>query len=65
MMQFPRFLLFLLKCKKRISFKNGYNKKFLIQEKFNVLHRIIDANPNPIFYKDKNGVYKECNKAFA
>lgn len=63
-MQFPRFLLFLLKCKRRISFKNGYNEKLLSQENFNILHRIIDTNPNPIFYKDKMGVYRECNKAF-
>lgn len=28
------------------------------------LQRLIDAIPNPIFYKDINGVYKGCNQAF-
>lgn len=25
---------------------------------------LIDAIPNPIFYKDTNGIYRGCNKAF-
>jgi PAS domain S-box-containing protein len=28
------------------------------------LQRLIDTIPNPIFYKDKNGVYTGCNTAF-
>ena len=29
-----------------------------------IIQQIMDAIPNPVFYKDKNGIYTGCNKAF-
>jgi len=36
-----------------------------LQENVHFLQSLIDAIPNPIFYKDVNGVYRGCNRAFA
>ncbi len=35
------------------------------QEQSYFLHTLLDAIPNPIFYKDRQGVYTGCNTAFA
>lgn len=35
-----------------------------LQEKSLFLQRLIDTIPNPIFYKDTNGLYQGCNKAY-
>ncbi|MDO9035246.1 MAG: PAS domain S-box protein [Methanoregula sp.] len=35
-----------------------------IMEHDRFLQRLIDTIPNPIFYKDKNGIYIGCNTAF-
>ena len=35
-----------------------------IMEHDQFLQRLIDTIPNPIFYKDKNGIYSGCNIAF-
>ncbi|MFA4876872.1 MAG: PAS domain S-box protein [Methanoregula sp.] len=35
-----------------------------IMEHDKFLQRLIDTIPNPIFYKDKNGIYTGCNTAF-
>lgn len=35
-----------------------------LQEKANFLNTLIDALPNPIFYKNSSGLYEGCNKAF-
>jgi PAS domain S-box-containing protein len=35
-----------------------------IREHDRFLQRLIDTIPNPIFYKDKNGIYTGCNVAF-
>lgn len=35
------------------------------QEQSHFLHTLLDAIPNPIFYKDRQGVYTGCNTAFA
>jgi len=36
-----------------------------IKLKNSFLEMLFDAIPNPIFYKDKDGVYKHCNEAFS
>lgn len=36
-----------------------------ISDNLNFLQKLIDAIPNPIYYKDKQGVYNHCNLAFA
>ncbi|MBF0552089.1 MAG: diguanylate cyclase [Deltaproteobacteria bacterium] len=36
-----------------------------LQNQFNFLQTLMEAIPNPIFYKDTNLRYKECNSAFA
>jgi|GEM_PF-3419820 len=36
----------------------------ILQEQLNFLQQLIDAIPNPIFYKDTKGVNLGCNKAF-
>ena len=35
-----------------------------LKEQLNFLQQLLDAMPNPIFYKDTQGVYLGCNKAF-
>lgn len=35
-----------------------------LQEQLNFLQNLIDTIPNPVFYKDTQGVYQGCNKAF-
>lgn len=35
-----------------------------LKEQLNFLQQLLDAMPNPIFYKDTKGVYLGCNKAF-
>ena len=35
-----------------------------LEEQFLFLQHLIDAIPNPVFYKDINGKYKGCNTAF-
>lgn len=35
-----------------------------LQEQLSFLQTLIDTIPNPIFYKDINGLYQGCNKAF-
>lgn len=35
-----------------------------LKEQVHFLQNILDAIPNPIFYKDKDGIYKGCNSAF-
>lgn len=36
-----------------------------VHENLNFLQTLIDAIPNPVFYKDTQGVYVSCNNAFA
>ncbi|MCD6325998.1 PAS domain S-box protein, partial [bacterium] len=36
-----------------------------LRDHIGLLRVLIDTIPNPFFYKDRNGVYKACNKAFA
>lgn len=36
----------------------------VLQENLGFIQHLIDAIPNPIFYKDVNGIYKGCNSAF-
>lgn len=35
-----------------------------IEEQLSFLQSLIDTIPNPIFHKDKDGLYQGCNKAF-
>lgn len=35
-----------------------------LHEKSLFLQRLIDTIPNPVFYKDTNGLYQGCNKAY-
>ncbi|HWQ18524.1 MAG TPA: PAS domain S-box protein [Methanotrichaceae archaeon] len=35
-----------------------------LREQLNFLQQLIDAMPNPVFYKDTKGIYLGCNKAF-
>jgi len=35
-----------------------------IKEQLNFLQSLLDAIPNPVFYKDAEGLYRGCNKAF-
>jgi PAS domain S-box-containing protein len=37
-------------------------EKLMVHDQF--LQRLIETIPNPIFYKDKNGIYTGCNTAF-
>ncbi len=53
----------------KIKFLEKKCEKFgQVEEKFKqqryFLQELIDSIPNPIFYKDENGVYLGCNKAF-
>lgn len=41
------------------------NTEFLLAKHYEFLQTIIDAIPNPVFYKDIHGFYKYCNTAFA
>jgi PAS domain S-box-containing protein len=36
-----------------------------LTEQFRFLQHLIDTIPSPIFYKDENGVYLECNQSMA
>lgn len=36
-----------------------------LQEQLHFLQHLIDNIPNPVFYKNLNGVYQLCNKAYA
>lgn len=36
-----------------------------MEERRHVLEMVIEAIPHPFFYKDRNGLYQGCNKAFA
>jgi len=36
-----------------------------LQNSLSLLETLIDTIPNPVFYKDKQGVYQGCNEAFA
>lgn len=45
---------FCLKCGQTIN----------IKENFKFIENFIDTIPNPIFYKDENGIFKNCNIAF-
>jgi len=36
----------------------------MLQEQLQFLQRLIDTIPIPVFYKDTDGVYQGCNKAF-
>lgn len=46
------------------AIQNALNISALIQKE-SLLRTIIETVPHPIFYKDNNGVYLGCNKAFA
>jgi two-component system, sensor histidine kinase and response regulator len=35
-----------------------------IKEQLNFMQSLLDAIPNPVFYKDAEGLYRGCNKAF-
>ncbi len=35
-----------------------------IQQQLYLFQQLIDVIPNPVFYKDKNGIFLGCNKAF-
>lgn len=35
-----------------------------LKEQYDFLQKLMDAIPNPIFYKGINGQYRDCNKAF-
>lgn len=35
-----------------------------LQDQLRFLQTLIDTIPNPVFYKDRNGLYLGCNKAF-
>lgn len=41
------------------------NIKTLFDENYEFLQTIIDAMPNPVFYKDVHGIFRYCNKEFA
>lgn len=41
------------------------NAELLLEGNCKFLQTLIDTIPNPIFYKDENGIYKHCNLAFA
>lgn len=36
-----------------------------LQEQLHFLQHLIDNIPNPVFYKDRDGVYQGCNQAYA
>src|SRR5208283_321716 len=40
------------------------NSERALQENLTFLQTLMDAIPNPVFYKDTNGIYLDCNKAF-
>jgi PAS domain S-box-containing protein len=39
-------------------------RKKTFEEQLNFLQDLIDYIPSPIFYKNKNGLYQRCNRAF-
>ncbi|MGV8983130.1 sensor domain-containing diguanylate cyclase [Clostridium sp.] len=47
-----------------IYHKNKQSKQDLKEIEANFFQILIDTIPNPIFYKDENGVYTHCNLAF-
>jgi PAS domain S-box-containing protein len=42
----------------------NWRRFFMGKEQLNFLQQLLDTMPNPIFYKDTQGVYLGCNKAF-
>ena len=36
-----------------------------LQDSFSLLETLIDTLPTPVFYKDKQGIYRGCNETFA
>ena len=36
-----------------------------LQNSLSLLETLIDTIPNPVFYKDRQGIYRGCNEAFA
>lgn len=40
------------------------NAEGIIKRQAEFQQRLMDAIPIPVFYKDKNGIYQDCNKAF-
>ena len=48
--------------KKEIAAREDVAKQ--LKEKLHFFQLLIDTIPNPIFYKDVNGLYQGCNKAF-
>ena len=43
---------------------NRTNAEEVLSKQLTFLQRLIDTIPNPIVYKDKNGIYQGCNTAF-
>lgn len=41
------------------------NAERLLQEQLNFQQKLLDTIPNPVFYKDSDGLYTGCNHAFA
>ena len=48
---------------KRLSLAEAFNKETDNKNQF--LQALLDTIPSPIFYKDKNGVYHNCNDTFS
>lgn len=50
------------------KFKNIHNycsNRLFINKNHNIIHTIMETNPNLFFYKDRNNIYRYCNLAFA
>jgi diguanylate cyclase (GGDEF)-like protein/PAS domain S-box-containing protein len=43
---------------------NRQKSELLLQEQFHFVEQLIEAIPNPLFYKDEHGLYMGCNQAF-
>jgi len=45
------------KLNRQLQHKQSFDKKFIL--------RLLDTIPNPVFYKDSDGIYQNCNDAFS
>ncbi|MGV8980778.1 sensor domain-containing diguanylate cyclase [Clostridium sp.] len=65
-MQIPNNLSCLVRVIKKIQTTcNNSGNRLFISKKFKLIQNILKTNPNLIFYKDSNNIYRYCNLAFA
>lgn len=59
----------LLRLRQQVSDFKNLERRYreaeeALKQQFNFLQKLIDTIPNPIFYKNVEGIYQGCNKAY-